>query len=231
MMAWGILFKDLRSEAEVSSKRQTLIFIIHLRFMKDLGGAEALDWGTAEDPSMNQMGLFDQMSCKGLLWPQKAVPVQFLGRGFSGQKSTGDDSDSCEHAGRGQPARQQRLSLRFVGQMHRTAECVHMCVCMCGCTSGKLEGEGENQPGGRNDTTGGLYVSSMKERHLEGLSLWKCSLWRSKGHGHLSTILCPILTTWCCGKKEYRLPFSKGLLWSLKFIKEEIKTNKHLYST
>lgn len=36
MMAQGILFKDIRSEAEDSSKRQTLIFIIHLRFMKDL---------------------------------------------------------------------------------------------------------------------------------------------------------------------------------------------------
>lgn len=63
---------------EVSAKWQTSIFIIHLRFMKDLGGAEALDWGATEDPSMYQMGLFDQMSCKGPLWPQKAVPGQGL---------------------------------------------------------------------------------------------------------------------------------------------------------
>lgn len=135
--------------------------------MKDLGGAEALAWGTAEDPSMHQMWLVDQMSCKGPFWPQKAVPLQFLGWGLSGQKSTEDDSDSCEHAGVGQLVRKQRLSLRFMGQMHRTAaECVHMHVCMCGCTSGMLEGKGENQPGGRNDTPGGLYFSSIKERHL-----------------------------------------------------------------
>lgn len=37
----------------MSSKRQTLIFIIHSRFMKKLGGAEALDWGSAENPNMN----------------------------------------------------------------------------------------------------------------------------------------------------------------------------------
>lgn len=82
---------------------------------------------------MNQMWLFDQMSCKGPFWPQEAVPVQFLGRGLSGQKSMEDDSDSCEHADVGQPIRKQRLSLRFVGQMHRTAAgCVHMRMCMCG---------------------------------------------------------------------------------------------------
>lgn len=131
---------------------------------------------------MNQMRLFDQMSCKSVLWPPKVVPVVFLGRGFSGQKSMEDDSGSCEHAGRGQPARKPRLPLRFVGQMDRTAECVPLCMCMCGWTSGKLEGEGENQAGGRNDTTGGLYVSGTKERHLEGLSLVEVQRSRASEH-------------------------------------------------
>lgn len=49
-MGGGTLSKDFGGETGGSNElqEQTSVFIIHLRFMKDLGGAEALDRGTAE---------------------------------------------------------------------------------------------------------------------------------------------------------------------------------------
>lgn len=62
----------------MNSKRQTLVFIIHVRFMKDREVPGVGHCG--EDLTMHQMRLCDQMNCEGPFGPQKAVPVRFLGR-------------------------------------------------------------------------------------------------------------------------------------------------------